>query len=63
VEEKEDEKECEGRTKCVNERMKHVEGVNNNRTKYVSWPMDMTTVLLVLNNTFLLYYIFKNAQS
>ncbi len=42
VEEKEDEKECEGGTKCVNERMKHVKGVNNNRTKYVSWPMDMT---------------------
>jgi len=36
VEEKEDEKECEGGTKCVNERMKHVKGVNNNRTKYVS---------------------------
>ena len=42
AEEKEEENECEGGTKCVKERMKHVRGVNNNRTKHVSWPMDMT---------------------
>ncbi len=46
AEENEEEKECEGGTKCVKERMKHVRGVNNNGTKYVSWPMDMTMYTL-----------------
>ncbi len=35
AEEKEEEKECEGGTKCVKERMKYVRGVNNNRTKCI----------------------------
>jgi len=48
AEEDEEEKECEGGKKCVKERMKHVRGVNNNRTKYVSWPMDMTLSYPVL---------------
>jgi hypothetical protein len=44
AEENEEEKELEGGKKCVKERMKHVRGVNNNGTKYVSWTMDMTTL-------------------